>query len=176
MLYNMKKLGCDDKILLSLYYSLFQSHLGYGLAAWGSSVFAKNLFVIQKRAIRALFGLSYNDSTSDSFRKFKILSLENLWRLKLDSLMWDFDHSLLPSHLQKLFKYSSKIHGYGTRSSANANLVRNFNCNTQVRVIDAYIHGTKSPKFSEKLIFLSSLSQQTFFYIKVQNLSAWLSL
>ena len=37
MLYKMKNLGCDDKILLSLYFSLFQSHLSYGLVAWGSS-------------------------------------------------------------------------------------------------------------------------------------------
>ena len=121
----MKKLGYDDKILLSLYYSPFQSHPGYGLAAWGSSVFAKNLFVIQKWAISALFGLSYNDSTSDSFRKFKILSLENLYRLKLASLIWDFPVT---------FKNFSNIHPKSivTRSSANANLARNFSCNTQV--------------------------------------------
>ena len=156
MLYNMKKLGCDDKILLSLYYSLFQSHLGYGLAAWGSSVFAKNLFVIQKRAIRALFGLSYNDSTSDSFRKFKILSLENLYRLKLASLMWDFDHSLLPSHLQKLFKYSSEIHSYGTRSSENANLARNFSCNTQVGSLMLKFMGPK---------VLNSLKNLSFYHL-----------
>jgi len=116
MLYKMKNLKCDDKILLSLYYSLFQSHLGYGLVAWGSSTFAKNIFLIQKRAVRALSGLSYNDSTSESFNKFKILSLENLYRLKLASLMWDFDHCLLPSHLQNFFKYSSETHSYGTRS------------------------------------------------------------
>ena len=54
MLYKMKNLGCDDKILLSLYYSLFQSHLCYGLVAWGSSIFAKNLFVIQKELFEPL--------------------------------------------------------------------------------------------------------------------------
>ena len=71
MLYKMKNLGCDDKILLSLYYSLFQSHLCYGLVAWCSSIYAKNLFVIQKRAIRAIDGLSFNDSTFDSFKNLK---------------------------------------------------------------------------------------------------------
>ena len=50
------------------------SHLCYGLVAWGSSIYAKNLFVIQKRAIRA--GLRFNDSPSDSFQKFKLFTLE----------------------------------------------------------------------------------------------------
>ena len=70
MLFKMKNLRCDDKILLSLYYSLFQSHLGYGLVAWGPSIYTKTLFLIQKRAIRALSGLGYSDSTADSFKKF----------------------------------------------------------------------------------------------------------
>ena len=111
----MKNLGCDDKILLSLYYPLFQSHLCYGLVTWGSSIYAKNLFAIQ-RAIRAIAGLSYNDSTSVSLKNFKILTLEKLYRSKLASFMWDFDHGLLTSHLQKLFKFLSEFHGYGTRS------------------------------------------------------------
>ena len=88
MLYKIKNMGCDEKILLSLYYSLFQSHLSFGLVAWGSSTYAKNLFLIQKRAIRAISGLSYNDSTVDSFKNLKILTLENLYHLKLDQLLF----------------------------------------------------------------------------------------
>ena len=95
MVYKMKNLGCDEKILLSLYFSLFQSHLCYGLVAWGSSFYAKNLFVIRKRSIRAIAGLSFNDSTSDSFNKIKILTLEILYRSKLASFMWNFDHGVL---------------------------------------------------------------------------------
>ena len=56
MLYKMKNLGCDDKILLSLYFSLFQSHLSYGLVAWGSSTYSKNLFLIQKKLFEPLLG------------------------------------------------------------------------------------------------------------------------
>ena len=33
MLYKLRNINCDQRILLSLYYSLFQSHLGYGLTA-----------------------------------------------------------------------------------------------------------------------------------------------
>ena len=56
MLYKMKNLGCDDKILLSLYFSLFQSHLSYGLVAWGSSSYAKNIYLIQKKLFEPYLG------------------------------------------------------------------------------------------------------------------------
>ena len=69
------------------YFSLFQSHLSYGLVAWGSSSYAKNIYLIQKKAIRALSGLNFSDSTADSFKKFKILNLEKLYCLKLSSLV-----------------------------------------------------------------------------------------
>ena len=82
----------------------------------GVPIYAKTLFPIQKRAISALSGLGYSDSTADSFKKFKILSVEILFRLKIASLMWDFDHKLLPNHFQEiLLKYSSETHSYGTR-------------------------------------------------------------
>ena len=85
MLYKIKNMGCDEKILCSLYYSLFESHLSFGLVAWGSSTYAKVLIYLSvyytKRALRAIFGLSYNDSTVDSFKNFKILTLEKLYNL-----------------------------------------------------------------------------------------------
>ena len=36
MLYKMRNMNCAQRILISLYYSLFQSHLSYGIMAWGS--------------------------------------------------------------------------------------------------------------------------------------------
>ena len=73
----------------------------------GSSVYSKNLFLIQKRAIHAISGLGFSDSTTDSFKKLKTLTLEKLYRSKLASLMWEFDHVGLPNHLRIFFKYSS---------------------------------------------------------------------
>ena len=170
MLFKMKNLRCDDKILLSLYYSLFQSHLGYGLVAWGPSIYAKTLFLIQKRAIRALSGLGYSDSTADSFKKFKILSVENLFRLKIASLMWDFDHKLLPNHFQKIFfKYSSETHSYGTRSSANANLAQNVLYNTQIGSLMLKYTGPKVLNTLKSLSFYNSCYTKKSFLSKYKT-------
>ena len=55
-----------------------------------------------------------------------------LYRSKLASLMWEFDHAGLPNHLQNFFKYSSKVHSYTTRSSFNADLTQNIGFKTKV--------------------------------------------
>ena len=70
MIYKLKNIGCDQRILRSLYYSLFQSHLTYGLCVWGTAHFdyIHKLFLTPKRAIRAIAGLDFNASTKDAFR------------------------------------------------------------------------------------------------------------
>ena len=78
--------------------------------------------------------------------------------------MWDFDHSLLPSHLQKLFKYSSEIHSYDTRSSANANLARNFSCNTQVRSLMLKFMGPKVINSMKNLSFIIFVTPNILLY------------
>ena len=47
----------------SVYNALINSHLAYGISIWGSSasqVKLKNLFVLQKKAIRNQFGIKKN--------------------------------------------------------------------------------------------------------------------
>ena len=165
----MKNLGCDDKILLSLYFSLFQSHLSYGLVAWGSSVYSKNLFLIQKRAIRAISGLGFSDSTTDSFKKLKILTLEKLYRSKLASLMWEFDHAGLPNHLRNFFKYSSEVHSYTTRSSFNANLAQNIGFKTKVGSLMLSCTGPKVLNSLKTLSFYNDSYTKHSFLAKYKN-------
>ena len=169
MLYKMKNLGCDHKILLSLYFSLFQSHLSYGLVAWGSSTYSKNLFLIQKKAIRAISGLTFSDSTTDSFTNFKILNLEKLYRLKLASLMWDFDHGGLPNHLRKLFKYSSDCHSFNTRSASNANLAQNTGFKTNSGSLMLSYTGPKVLNSLKILPFYSNCYTKQSFLAKYKN-------
>jgi len=169
MLYKMKNLGCDHKILLSLYFSLFQSHLSYGLVAWGSSTYSKKLFLIQKKAIRAISGITFSDSTTDSFTNFKILNLEKLYRLKLAFLMWDFDHGGLPNHLRKLFKYSSDCHSFNTRSASNANLAQNTGFKTNSGSLMLSYTGPKVLNSLKILPFYSNCYTKQSFLAKYKN-------
>ena len=71
IIYRLKKTGCPLKILLNLYFALFQSHLSYGLLAWGtaSKTSIEKLFIMQKKIIRIISGDSYTAHTGPIFKK-----------------------------------------------------------------------------------------------------------
>ena len=56
VIYRLKHMNCPKSVLFSIYYSLFQSQLSYGLMAWGSA--SKNLiekiFLLQKKVVRII--------------------------------------------------------------------------------------------------------------------------
>uniref|UniRef100_A0A1B6LRQ7 Reverse transcriptase domain-containing protein n=2 Tax=Graphocephala atropunctata TaxID=36148 RepID=A0A1B6LRQ7_9HEMI len=69
---------------LTAYYSLFESHLRYGLVVWGgtSATNLQKIAIIQKRAIRTLKGLNSLDSCRDAFRELRILTAASLYILE----------------------------------------------------------------------------------------------
>ena len=99
--------------------------------------------------------------------KCKILTLDKLYRSKLASFMWDFDHGVLPNHLQKFFKYSSD--GYGTRSSANANLAENISCEIKVGSLMLKFMGPKVLNSLKNLSFYNLIHTKKSFISKYKN-------
>lgn len=63
------------------YFALFESHLRYGLAIWGgtTSTNLERVLIQQKRAIRCLAGLNYQDSCREPFKELKILTVVALY-------------------------------------------------------------------------------------------------
>ena len=121
----------DASVLKSIYFSLFQSHATYGLVAWGSSrKCLDRVYLSQKRAIRAILGLGFDDSTSASFKSLRILKIFDLYKVQCASLMWDFDHGSLPDAFLGFFTKISDIHPYNTRSSASNKLAKNVSVKT----------------------------------------------
>lgn len=57
------------------YHSMFHTSLTYGLINWGTSIHISRIFIIQKRAIRALAGITQLESCKQWFVKFSILTL-----------------------------------------------------------------------------------------------------
>ena len=53
---------CPISVLQSLYHSLFNSHLSYGMVVWGNAkrIYIDKIKIVQKRALRALFIYIYN--------------------------------------------------------------------------------------------------------------------
>ena len=59
MLFKIRNL-CPNHVLKSLYYSLFHSHLSYGIALWGvaNSTLLNNVFLLQKKQLEPLLNLN----------------------------------------------------------------------------------------------------------------------
>ena len=117
MLYKIRH-QCNKKLLRSLYFSLFESYLSYGLPVWGSAnqALIEKLFILQKKkAIRAITFSEYDAHTSPLFKDLGILKIRDLFQYQISCIMWDFDHNDLPISLLSMFKKSSDTHNYATR-------------------------------------------------------------
>ena len=64
-----------------VYYSSFHSKMTYGILFWGASSCAQRIFLLQKRALRALLGLTPTTSCRDHFREEGILTLASTYIL-----------------------------------------------------------------------------------------------
>lgn len=84
----------DKDILLVAYYGCLFPHMSYGIAIWGAeSVNANNIFKLQKKAIRLIFGLKKSESCRGVFSKNKILTFYCLYILECLSLLMKYKHS-----------------------------------------------------------------------------------
>ena len=101
-----------------LYYSLFQSHLNYGLYVWGTGMLSCNLKKIttaQKKAIRHVSKAKYNSHTDPLFVSLNILKFADIVDIELLKLMYHHSKNLLPDPVQKLFNTNRDLHQYNTR-------------------------------------------------------------
>ena len=116
--------NCSKPVLRSLYFSLFQSHLSYGLPVWGkcNNFHSNKLIIIQKKIVRAITSSIFTASSSPLFKELKILKFDDLFKTQVASLMWDYDHGTLPVSLTPLFVRRNEIHSMNLRNAANNQL------------------------------------------------------
>ena len=107
-------------ILRSIYFSLIDSHLNYGLSVWGSACKynIKPLIISQKKAIRIICGKPYNHPTDELFKELNILKLNSMYKLSLGKLMYN----VIPISLSEMFTLNHNVHHYNTRNSAGPHL------------------------------------------------------
>ena len=137
-----KKISASG-VQITLYYTLIQPHLLYGLAIWVSIFFCnaqKQLQIRQNNAIKAVVEVEsitmfrYNFS----YKNLKILKIHDLCKLEIATLMHKYDNSKLPSAFDSLFAKPSNIHCYSRRNNHNhtyyiskfrfASLQKSFRC------------------------------------------------
>jgi hypothetical protein len=123
MVYKVRD-NCTNTVLRSIYFSLFHSHITYGIPVWGKckTLYSNKLLLIQKKIVRAITSSNFSAPSSPLFKELKILKFEDIFKTQLASLMWDFDHGNLPSSLNTLFVRRADIHGLNLRNAANQRL------------------------------------------------------
>ena len=72
-------------IILKLIYLTFTApYFTYGIEAWFATYknYTNELFILQKKAIRAINNLHYRDHTNDCFKSMEILKLTEMYKYK----------------------------------------------------------------------------------------------
>ena len=83
--------------LKTLYFSLVQSHIQYGIQAWGNASNISKITVLQKRAIRIINQINYRGHTDPLFKSERILKLTDLYKLHVSLFMFDLQSGSLPT-------------------------------------------------------------------------------
>jgi hypothetical protein len=116
--------NCSKTVLRSIYFSLFHSHITYGIPVWGkcNALYSNKLFLIQKKIVRAITNSNFIAPSSPLFKELNVLKFEDIFQAQVASLMWDFDHGNLPGSLNHLFIRRADIHNLNLRNTENHRL------------------------------------------------------
>jgi len=103
--------------LKTIYNSLINCHLLYGITLWGHK--QNQIFKMQKRAVRIISKSKYNAHTEPLFKLFNIPKLNDILKIQ----EWKFYHSLVNKKLPKFFENFSfprhvDVHAHQTRNNA----------------------------------------------------------
>ena len=108
-------------ILVNLYNSLILPYFNYGIILWHNSanIVRNRIVTAQKKAIRAICKLNFNDHTNDSFKDLDILKIHDLYKLNLCATKFKQMNSPELYPISDRFLQNSNFHTYHTRNRAN---------------------------------------------------------
>ena len=115
------------KQLGQLYYNLIYPYLSYAIIAWGSASAShlKKIHVKQNRIIRLIFFATLYGKNTDSalplMNLLDILTVENIFILRLLQFSHQWHKKQLPSIFDNYFRYAIDVHTYNTRYASKSN-------------------------------------------------------
>ena len=110
--------------LISVYYSIFYSHLLYGCSVWTLTTLnhLKSITILQKICVRILNFSLFNSHTNELFADNNILKFKDIIQIEQIKLVFEFKNKNLPTELLDLFNLNSNVHSHFTRNVANEGL------------------------------------------------------
>ena len=116
----------DSKALLSIYHSIFASHMVYGCQVWGQSdsKFVKKIQVLQNNALRLItFADSFRDHISHLYKNLNILKFRDYVSLQNLLFIHDYFNSKLPACFTGYFTLLTDVHDHITRNAGHGHLL-----------------------------------------------------
>ena len=117
ILFKARYLLCRTS-LINLYYSFVYPYLIYCIEAWGSSCQNSSTCIIinTEKVIRVITFSPFLAHTDPIFKKFNILSLNNLIFSRIGIMMYKYSKGLLPEVIGEMYRQNNYIHSHRTRS------------------------------------------------------------
>lgn len=133
--YPLRRISCEisRSAAITAYHGYISSILRYGIILWGRCVEIDQAFVMQKKCLRAIFGLKQIDSCRPFFRKYKILTLPCIYIL--ESCIFVFKHKNL--FQQATSYYAPRSHNTNKLYKPKTNLTLTSN-NSYIMCIKLY--------------------------------------
>ena len=112
------------KLLRTLYFSIFESHLRYGCQIWGqhSNHNLNDTANLQRKAIRIINFKSKYTPVEPLFKETKIMTLNEIIKSENCLLASHHINQCLPLSLKNLLTNENDLHSYSTRNSVNHQL------------------------------------------------------
>ena len=101
---NKLKYVYPKAALITLYSSLFLSHINYGLLLWGTDI--ARAFLLQKKMIRIITGSEYRAHSEPLFKASELLTIPDLFNLKLLKFLLQ----IILSILAEIFQWVLRCH------------------------------------------------------------------
>ena len=124
-------------VMRLLYFSLFNSKIQYCIETWGASTpnILNPLIVMQRKIIRILTFSGFRDETSSLFKSLNILTLPNMYLLKLSLIVY----KELEGYSDTKYGFTYLTHSYCTRQRESGQLdLRSSTHNIKVKTNNAF--------------------------------------
>ena len=119
VMYKLRKY-IPKQTLLSVYYSIFYSHLIYACQVWSLTTQHNidTIKILQKKCVRIINFASFNGHTNILFNSDKLLKFQDSIKFEQMKLVFEFKTNTLPLDLNNLFQENKEINCHLTRNVA----------------------------------------------------------
>ena len=119
LLYKLNRF-LPETILKTLYTSLIHPYLSYRIQRLCIGTYqnnTSNIFVLEKKAIRAINNLAYNEHTNAYFKCNKILKLSDQYKLQVSNYTFQLLHSNIYEEIESSLLINNQTHSHDTRAN-----------------------------------------------------------